>query len=129
MKKIQFKLSSRKDNEKWIEVEELFSQSDRKWNMTRYLHSIYCEDSKSFKHIDGSVNFYELNTYKMRLNTTINAHSDRHTKLWLVEGNISIKYWTLLIYSFFDDDDLISDAFSGKLSIEILEDIIEEKHN
>lgn len=125
MKRIQFKISNRKDNEKWIEVEELHCVNDnRSGYITKYLHSIYNPDKEVFEHIDGSLNFYSDVNYRVRSNSTINAHSDAHEKLWLVEGVVSKEKWVKLIYRFFEDDDLISDAFTGKLSEDILTEVL-----
>lgn len=117
MKQIQFKLSSRKDYQKWIEIEEINEFSEQKDSYTtKYLHSIYDENKGNFSHIDGSINYYGKETYKKRTSSDINSHADKHEKLWLVEGNIKKNEWLELIYKYFDDKDLIMDAFNGNLN-------------
>ncbi|REJ11657.1 MAG: hypothetical protein C6W58_17905 [Bacillaceae bacterium] len=125
MKKIQFKISHRKDSEKWIEAEELWPiKEDKKqdWYLTRYFHSIYDDQNHIFVHVDGSFNFYTQEQYKVRINQNINAHARFHQKMWLVEGEISIVDWGKLLLNFFDDPDLILDALKGNLVEEVFED-------
>ncbi|WP_320163095.1 hypothetical protein [uncultured Trichococcus sp.] len=116
MKKIQFKISRRKDSEFWVEVEELFPIHDTdQWYNTKYLHSIYNPIKNEFNHIDGSFNFYDKDKYNIRVNKQISAHANRHEKFWLVEGKTSVLDWAKMILYFFEDEDLIFDAFTGKL--------------
>lgn len=125
MKKIQFKISHRKDSEHWIEVEELWDihdNDDQSLFITKYLHSIYNPLTENFVHIDGSFNFYFREKYKVRIKQQINAHADLHVKQWLVEGEISVTDWARLIVHFFKDDDLILDAFKGRLVEEVFEE-------
>lgn len=127
MKKIQFKISNRRDLEKWIEVEELWyinEKSKKNVIVTRYLHSIYDPEKDLFTHIDGSLNFYNKSNYIVRQSQTINAHADSHYKLWLIEGQIGIVEWGKLILEFFKDYDLIFDAFEGRAVEEIFNGII-----
>lgn len=131
MKKIQFKISHRKDSEKWIEIEELYpikEEEKPEWYLTRYLHSIFDEENNRFVHIDGSFNFYNEERYKIRSNKSIsasgNARANYHEKFWLTEGEISILDWGKLLLYFFDDPDLIFDALEGKLVSEIFDAIL-----
>ncbi|MEK4058502.1 MULTISPECIES: hypothetical protein [Paenibacillus] len=122
MKKVQFRISHRKDSERWIEVEELWDIHGREENqlfVTRYLHSIFNPLTNKFVHIDGSFNFYNNEKYKVRVNQQINAHANLHVKQWLVEGEISVLDWAKMILHFFDDPDLILDAFKGNLIEEV----------
>ncbi len=126
MKKIQFKLTHTNESEKWIEAEELWSvrgKEKQKMFMTRYLHSIYNPSNDCFEHVDGSINFYIKDNYMVRQNQQINAHADLHIKQWLVEGNIDILDWGKLVLYFFDDSDLILDAFKGNVIEEIFDEI------
>lgn len=72
--------------------------------------------------MDGSFNFYNNDNYKVRVNQQINAHANLHVKQWLVEGEISITDWGRMILQFFNDPDLILDAFKGNLIEEVFED-------
>lgn len=128
MNKIQFKISYRKDSEQWIEVEEIFLKGqkfdeveDNKLIRTKYLHAIYNGKKKEFMHIDGSINLYESNNYIRRCKGTINSHADKHYKLWLIEGAISIVEWGKIVLAYFKDDELIMDAFKGNLIEEVFE--------
>ncbi|WP_426940332.1 hypothetical protein ACQCPO_15440 [Bacillus mycoides] len=126
MKKIQFKISHRKDSERWIEVEELWNitgKEEQELFITRYLHSIFNPLTNQFVHVDGSFNFYKNESYRVRVNQQINAHANLHVKQWLVEGKISIPDWGKMILHFFNDHDLILDAFKGNLVEEVFEDI------
>ncbi|MDQ1005439.1 hypothetical protein QFZ28_006017 [Neobacillus niacini] len=126
MKKIQFKISHRRDLEHWIEVEELWNIDEKKVQesyITRYLHSIYNPQTNKFVHVDGSFNFYDYDNYKVRVNQQINAHANLHVKQWLVEGEVDILDWGRMILHFFNDPDLILDAFKGKLIEEVFGDI------
>jgi hypothetical protein len=122
MKKIQFRISHRKDSERWIEVEELWDnhgKEEQELFITRYLHSIFNPLTNTFVHVDGSFNFYNNENYKIRVNQQINAHANLHIKQWLVEGEISITDWGKIILHFFNDPDLILDAFKGNLIEEV----------
>ncbi|KQU27248.1 hypothetical protein ASG65_01430 [Bacillus sp. Leaf13] len=125
MKKIQFKISHRKDAERWIEVEELWDihgKEEQEYFIIKYLHSIYDPQINSFVHIDGSINIYRNDNYKLRINQQISAHVDLHIKQWLVEGEIKILDWGKLILHFFNDPDLILDAFKGNLIEEVFKE-------
>lgn len=125
MKKIQFKISHRKDSERWIEVEELWNiegNEEQDTFITRYLHSIFNPLTNKFVHVDGSFNFYNNDNYKVRVNQQINAHANLNVKQWLVEGEISIIDWGRMILQFFNDPNLILDAFKGNLIEEVFED-------
>lgn len=125
MKRIQFKISHRKDSERWIEIEELWSigrEEEQEVYMTKYLHSIFNPLENKFVHIDGSFNFYNLDNYKIRKNQQINAHADLHIKQWLVEGEINIIDWGKMVLHFYNDPDLILDAFEGNLIEEVFEE-------
>lgn len=125
MKKIQFKISYRKDEERWIEVEELWDlhgKGEQEYFITRYLHSIYDPSLNEFVHVDGSINIYKNESYKSRISRQISAHADLHIKQWLVEGEIEILDWAKLILHFFNDPDLILDAFRGDLIEEVFKE-------
>lgn len=124
MKKIQFKISHRKDSEHWIEVEELWSMNGKEEQeifITRYLHSIFNPKTNKFVHVDGSFNFYKNDKYKVRVDKQINAHANLHVKQWLVEGEVEVLDWAKMILYFFNDSDLILDAFKGDLIEEIFD--------
>ncbi|MEH7687750.1 hypothetical protein V7192_19145 [Bacillus safensis] len=125
MKKIQFKISYRKDEERWIEVEELWDihgRDEQEYFVTRYLHSIYEPTLNAFVHVDGSINIYRNESYKLRISQQISAHADWHIKQWLVEGEIKVLDWAKLILHFFNDPDLILDAFRGDLIEEVFKE-------
>lgn len=122
MKKIQFKISNRKDGERWIEVEELWdihSKGEQEYFITRYLHSIFQPSSNLFVHVDGSINIYKNKSYKSRIERQIAANADLHIKQWLVEGELEILDWAKLTFHFFNDPDLLMDAFRGDLIEEV----------
>ncbi|GAP21891.1 hypothetical protein [Leptolinea tardivitalis] len=123
-KKIQFFTTREKDGETWIHIEELFPFDKDKIQVTKYLHSIFDEQTKTFNHIDGSVNLYNTDCYKLRLSQKMNTHATEHKKIWLVEGNFNILDWGKLVLYYFDDYDLIFDAFTGKLAEDIITEIL-----
>ena len=126
-KKIQFRLSLKEDK-KWIEVEELWNYKEsQEIYITRYLHSIYDDSICQFNHIDGSINVYMNKEYNKRYASQISSHANSHIKLWLIKGLIDIKDWAKLILYYFDDYDLLIDAFTGKLTEEIFEEELYRK--
>lgn len=62
---------------------------------------------------------YSIRLNAVRVNQQINAHANLHVKQWLVEGENSVLDWAKMILHFFDDPDLILDAFKGNLIEEV----------
>jgi hypothetical protein len=96
-----------------IGVEELWNPETIRDNVvaTNFIHAKYYPDSKSFNHIDFSINQYSIEVfaakYKEALNQTgvpVDKFGDLHYKVWCIEGeNISIPAWSYLVCATLDE--------------------------
>ncbi len=77
----------------------------------RYVHSMVGEGAGAIHHLDGAIRGYAEEQLLERLGKTI-ATSGRHTeytKLWRVDGSVSLPRWKTLIHHFFRDNTLVSE--------------------
>lgn len=96
-----------------IEVEQLWNPEIVKDDiiLANYIHAKYFPCTHGFKHIDFSVNQYNINTYKAKyaemVNDTgipIDKYGDQHYKIWCVEAdNISVLSWSKLVCATLDE--------------------------
>ena len=105
----------KEDNERFyhIEIEELWNCDSIEDNvvLTNFIHSKYYPKSKKFKHIDFSVNQYDIKTYKHKYRDNCNAtgipidiYCDTHYKVWCAEAEkIEIKTWSKLVVITLDE--------------------------
>jgi len=98
-----------------LEVEELRDRpsggvaSDRYGCL--YVHSIVEECSGRIQHFDGSIRTYSEEHMLARLETNI-MHSGRnteYTKLWRVDGSISVADWKALLTHYYRDNHLVGE--------------------
>lgn len=96
-----------------IEVEQLWNPAMIKDDivLTNYIHAKYYPSIRKFKHIDFSVNQYDIETYKAKYlemvndsGISIDAHGEQHYKVWFVEANnIKVDTWSKLVASTLDE--------------------------
>lgn len=83
----------------------------------RYLHSI-TNDQNDIIHVDGAIRAYSDTKMMERLATDISKagkHTD-YTKLWRVDGNLSISTWKSLVSNYFRDNRLVGEYFGTEES-------------
>lgn len=77
----------------------------------RYVHSMVDKDLGNVVHADGAIRSYPMEKYIERLDTDL-AKANRNTeysKLWRVDGELSIKTWKKLISDYFRDNMLVGE--------------------
>lgn len=100
----------------------------------RYVHSEFDMQDNCFKHIDGSIHFFEKNDYFIRRDENFNydyklknSIKPLSKKLFKVNGNISTKQWIKIVSDYFFQNPLIIEYFNGSYPRKILE--VLEKNN
>ncbi|MBD1398804.1 hypothetical protein H9Q13_16650 [Pontibacter sp. JH31] len=82
----------------------------------RYIHSIYLKDTFYFDHFDGAVRMYEEDQMLQRLEQPINkaGKNTDYTKLFRIDGKLSISTWKSLTTHYFQDNPLLYEYFGHK---------------
>ncbi len=82
----------------------------------RYLHSIADETTGEIVHVDGAVKEYDEESMIGRLDADMlsSAKSPRYTKLWRVDGAISVHIWKSIISEHFRDNDMVGQYLRGQ---------------
>lgn len=109
-----------RDGEHTFEAEELrdipsFGHGDDLYGC-RYVHSIIDEASGIVKHFDGAVKEYTEEQMIMRLDVDLSrAERDaKYTKLWRLDGHISVPLWKEIITHHFRDNHLVGEYLGGR---------------
>lgn len=95
-----------KDGKYQFEMEEVTDSDAPTLNTDqfacRYLHSIYDPAMSTFEHFDGAIRQYNLDAICDRITKPINqiGHNSRYTKLFRLDGDISLSTWKLLITNY-----------------------------
>lgn len=81
----------------------------------RYVHSMVPLDTSSPSHFDGAVRSYSQDEMVVRLDTDLmrTGRQTRYTKLWRVDGQISIADWKRLFADYFRDNTHVGEYLSG----------------
>lgn len=104
------------DNDKWIEIEELISPNGRdKISSSRTIHAILNVLNQKVIHVDGHINFYHMEVFKEMHMTGTSVKTDKHIKLWLVEGELSILEWANICRSYLSEYKLLNEIFKDEL--------------
>ncbi len=103
------------DNNKFyhINVEELWNPEildDKDIVLINYLHGTYYPTSKTFEHIDYSINQYKKEIYidkfkdsVLSTSIPIDKYGDEHYKIWCVKGTeLSVNVWVELVIATLD---------------------------
>lgn len=82
----------------------------------RFVHSITSNDQKSFQHADGAIRLYDETAMIRRLEVDLKTagRKTEYTKLWRVDGDISVVNWKRLISDYYRDNTLIGEYLGGK---------------
>ncbi len=81
----------------------------------RFVHSMLDTTTLAPTHLDGAIRMYTEATMIQRLDKTID-HVERkseYTKLWRIDGVISIPFWKELITHYYRDNHLVGEYFKG----------------
>lgn len=108
-----------------IEVEELWNPDliREDFVIINFIHAKYYPGTKSFNHIDFSVNQYQKDIYRAKYEDApnytgipIDKYCDNHYKVWCVEAEIiSIGTWSKLVSATLDEPfrDLFYEMFDA----------------
>lgn len=116
----EFWWNNNKDGTKQLEIEEI--HSDNTPNLMdemfgcKYIHSLYDPEKKIFIHFDGAVRAYTQDQISDRQYTSMNRiekHSV-YTKLFRMDGAISLDNWKFLISSFMIRNKSVREYFEGR---------------
>lgn len=79
----------------------------------RYLHALYDINSKVFNHFDGAIRCYDLEKVIKRIDTPMNqvGHQAEYTKIFRIDGNISLDLWKSLITQYLCSNHSVYDYF------------------
>jgi hypothetical protein len=94
----------------------------------RYVHSIFDEKTNSFEHFDGAIRMYNTDMMLMRIEKDIKSagKGSRYTKLFRVDGELSISDWKTLVCHYYQANPLIYEYFDEARENE--PHIIEQDH-
>lgn len=119
------------DGHKTLECEEVEDRVNIKENAIsycgcRYVHTFLNQDSGLPTHLDGAIRAYTEDQIIERLDSKIDkaGRNTFYTKLWRIDGDISVALWKELITHFFRDNQLVGEYLGGK--DEKLQEFIEE---
>lgn len=95
----------------------------------RYVHSIYNEGAKAFEHFDGAIRMYDTEKMLMRIEKDIKSAGKNsiYTKLFRIDGELSIPDWKTLVCHYFQANPLIHEYFDAQEEIEAKPHNIEEQ--
>lgn len=108
------------DDRKTFECEEIRDVPDildgEEKFRCRYVHSMMDPDSKNVVHLDGAIRAYSEETMLDRLDVDISkaGHHTEYSKLWRLDGALSVPKWKELITHYFRDNMLIGEYFHGE---------------
>ena len=103
-----------------LEAEELRDTrtfgSDSEQYGCRYVHSVVDEGTNHIEHLDGAIREYSETEMISRLDCAIDdaGRDTIYTKLWRVDGTISLADWKLLVHHHFRDNPLIGDYLDSE---------------
>lgn len=113
-----------------IEIEELWNPEsiNDDFVIINFIHAKYYPRTKSFNHIDFSVNQYQKDTYTAKYEDApnytgvpIDKYCDTHYKVWCVETDtISIETWSKLVSATLDEPfrELFYEMFDTGMDLE-----------
>jgi hypothetical protein len=100
-------------NYRTFEAEELIENESigvsKDYYGCRYVHAEFSEDSNSITHFDGAIRGYNGEDYLNRIELSIDKAGKNadYTKLFRLDGNISIDIWKRLMSDFYKGNKLI----------------------
>jgi hypothetical protein len=108
-------------------VQALSSSDDEPEYACRYVHSIVQEGTGKIEHFDGSTRRYGEEQMLVRLDSKISefGRTSKYTKLWRVDGSITVPEWKSLLAQYFRDNTLVGEYLGGKAEVGTEEAIID----
>lgn len=84
--------------------------------LCKYVHSIYNTDEESFEHFDGAIRDYDMEKILYRIDNPINIcpKNTLYTKIFRIDGKVSLKLWKTLITMFYRENSSIYEYFGVK---------------
>jgi hypothetical protein len=99
---------------------------DKIFYPVKYVHAEFDLESKTFRHLDGSIHFYSKEDYEQRRNDNFNFNNKNtkllkadSRKLFKVNGCISVELWSQIVGYFFLGNPLIYEYFEGKIPVKV----------
>jgi hypothetical protein len=79
----------------------------------RYIHSIYDQDKRTFRHFDGAIRGYDEEGILQRWDTDLKkaGKNSAYTKIFRIDGALSLKDWKSLIIFYFNGNPLTYEYF------------------
>ncbi|MGZ3859533.1 MAG: hypothetical protein ACXVC6_13530 [Bacteroidia bacterium] len=80
----------------------------------RYIHGMYDTEKKCFFHFDGAIRSYDFETMNDRVGQTFlqfGRKASTYTKLFRVDGKLSVPTWKSLVTHFYQENPLIYEYF------------------
>lgn len=110
-----FQAEEFKNEEVYIEI------NNTKYYPARYIHAEFDFEKNMFRHFDGAIHLYTENEYYKRRDSDFNYNSKNDvqiktssTKLFKMNGNVSIDTWIEFSSHFFTGNPLIFEYFEGR---------------
>jgi len=105
---------------KTVQIEELLpfdpQSSPPKPISNRYVHAKWDPETSAFEHLDGAIRTYDPDQYVDRLATDLKNYSGKatnYTKAFLLNGEITLQNWCLLVSKFFVNNELVLEYLGG----------------
>lgn len=111
----------KKDGEYQFEMEEVVCTETRALGRDvygcKYMHSFYNFQQGSFRHFDGAIRAYDIELMAERLEKPMDqmGHRAQYTKLFRMDGNISLNVWKSIVTKFMYCNPLIYEYFDAEL--------------
>lgn len=86
----------------------------------RYVHSIVDAESNTVTHMDGAIRGYDETMMLSRMDQNIRAagRQSEYSKLWRLDGSLSVPAWKELLSDYFRDNPLIGEYLGTEESIQ-----------
>lgn len=87
----------------------------------RFVHSIVNPERKTAFHLDGAIRLYDEDGMIARSEVDFKdaGRKTDYTKLWRVDGEISLESWKELISHYFRDNHLVGEYFGGAEEVDV----------
>ena len=81
----------------------------------RYIHSFLTDNKQSIAHCDGAIRAYTMEEYEYRKTLPINqaGKASRYTKLFRVDGELTVGEWKHLVANYYQGNTLVLEYFGG----------------
>jgi len=81
----------------------------------RYVHSMLDDTGQNIAHIDGAIRGYNIDQITNRKQMAIDklGRHTKYTKLWRIDGNVSVELWKELVCHYFRGNHLVGEYLGG----------------